>query len=840
MNDQSTLMNANDPNPEPRLRRLFLAALDLPDGAARAGFLEEACGGDRDLRRQLEDLLAGHREDDSFLEHPAVDRDSAVTVDSRVAGPTGTVAVGPVPPAAPATLRYFGDYELLGEIARGGMGVVWQARQKSLNRRVAVKMILGGQLATEADVKRFHTEAEAAANLKHPNIVAIHEIGEHEGRHYFSMDLIEGRNLAQVIGNAPMPPRQAATLMKTLAEAVHYAHQRGTLHRDLKPQNVLLDAEGRPHITDFGLAKQLSTDSDLTRTGTIMGSPSYMPPEQALGKQGEVGPASDVYSLGAILYQLLTGKAPFLGATAVDTLRLVVEQEPVSPAKLTDQVPSDLETICLRCLEKHPGRRYATARALAEELDRFLRHEPILAKPASAARKVVSWCRQRPWVVSGLAVLLMLGLTGLAFGLWQKSEFLQWRMAHPKAKVPGEIMRTPVILLLTGILLWIASVLSGVHWSEVKRQRLAPIPPWLNRFVKVIGTLLGLLAIGLALTSIRGLVWYTQQDHREMAVGLTGLAFAVAFCWTGMLVTWRFGRLDELLGIGRQEPEQPRFTLAVNWPGMLVLLPLLLLGSPPLVRWFLAAGQFQPLPGMFPGAEEPVILDAAMRQRVDALFAQMFGLGAGSLALLVYVAGLFLKRPRDEWRDLTPPVVCIGLGFCTLTGLLLPRPVAAAAIVSGALAGIALLKVAGLRRIESPAETDPGDWSTMLNHPAYKRALPWVFTGMVLPPFLLGLGNVPNQAYLALTWFALANLFATAGRLRSASRNTWCSIGLSLFIVIYFFTAQFTRSIMLPQVFMDPLLLLPPVLGGYFLHRALKQVPGAAPAPAAPPNPPPS
>ncbi|MEQ2009967.1 MAG: protein kinase, partial [Limisphaerales bacterium] len=200
-------------------------------------------------------------------------------------------------------VRYFGDYELLEEIARGGMGVVWKARQVSLNRSVALKMILSGSFASDAEVKRFRTEAEAAANLQHPNIVAIHEIGEHEGRHYFSMDYVEGRNLAQVIGGEPMSPPQAAALLKTLAEAVHYAHQRGTLHRDLKPHNVLIDPHGQPRITDFGLAKLTQQESSVTQEGSVMGSPSYMPPEQATGRQADIGPASDVYSLGAILYQ---------------------------------------------------------------------------------------------------------------------------------------------------------------------------------------------------------------------------------------------------------------------------------------------------------------------------------------------------------------------------------------------------------------------------------------------------------------------------------------------------------------------------------------------------------
>jgi serine/threonine protein kinase len=804
-------MNAKH-EPTPTAAEVFNRALEIADLGQRETYLDKVCTGKEALRQEVERLLAHHKAD-SFMERPA----GQYTIEFATNVPQGEV------PELPVTLKYFGDYELLEEIARGGMGVVWKARQKSLNRLVAVKMILSGQLATAADVKRFHTEAEAAANLQHPNIVAIHEIGEQAGRHYFSMDYVAGRDLAEVIKEKPIGPTEAAKLLQTIAEAVHYAHQRGTLHRDLKPHNVLIDESGAPRITDFGLAKQMTNQSELTHSGTVMGSPSYMPPEQALGRLGELGPASDVYSLGAILYQMLTGRVPFQGATAVETLQQVVEQEPAAPTKLNPAVPPDLETICLKCLEKKSERRYASARALAEELGRFLKHEPILAKPASTARKLVSWCRQRPWVVSGLAVLLVLGLTGLAFGLWQKSEFLQWRMANPKAKVPGELMRAPVFLLLTGMVLWIVSVLCSVHWSEVKRQRLAPIPPWLNRFVKVTGTIQVLLSVGLALSSIRLLVWFTSQDHREAWLGLTNIFFAIAFCWTGLLVTWRFARLDELLGVGLQEREQPKFKLKVNWPGMLVLIPLLLLANPPMVRWFLEWGQFQPLPGMFPGAEEPIVLDPIMRKRVDDNFAQLFGLVAGVFAQLVYFAGIFFKRPRDEWRDLTPPIVFIGLGACLGFLMLLPLVIAAVAVLSGALAGIALLKVAGLRRIEPPTETDPSDWSVMLNQPAYKRTLPWVFLGMVLPPFLLGLGKVQDQAYLALTWFALANLIATAGQLRTASRNTWCYLALSCFIVLYFLTEGFTRTFLIPNIFTNLLLLIPPIIGGYFLDRAMKK-----------------
>ena len=306
------------------------------------------------------------------------------------------------PTDAGTRLKYFGDYELLEEIARGGMGIVWKARQTSLKRDVAVKMIRAGALAGPDEVGRFLREAEAAANLQHPNIVAIHEVGEHDGQHYFSMDLgRRPRPRGARDGRAAVASR-AARYVKIIAEAIHFAHQRGTLHRDLKPQNVLIDAADQPRITDFGLAKIMKDDSRLTQSGVVMGSPSYMPPEQAAGRHGDVGPASDVYSLGAMLYELLTGRPPFRGATAMATLRHVMVAEPTAPRRLKADIPPDLETICLKCLEKSPAARYPTARALAEELDRFLKGEPIQARPAGAVRKMVelgsatSQCPGRP------------------------------------------------------------------------------------------------------------------------------------------------------------------------------------------------------------------------------------------------------------------------------------------------------------------------------------------------------------------------------------------------------------------------------------------------------------
>jgi len=444
-------------------------------------------------------------------------------------------------------VKYFGDYELIEEIARGGMGVVWKARQASLNRAVALKMILAGKFASNADVKRFHTEAEAAANLQHPNIVAIHEVGEYEGQHYFSMDYIEGKNLAELVCDDPLPAAQAAALVKKIAEAVHYAHQRGTLHRDLKPSNVLIDAEGQPRITDFGLAKQLSRDSGLTQTGAVLGTPAYMPPEQAAGRNDQVGPASDVYSMGAMLYHLLTGRAPFVGETPAATMRKAMDEDPVRPSKLNPKTPADLETICLKCMEKRPDRRYHSARELAEELGRFLTHEPILARPASAWRKWWSWSQRNPWAIVGIASLIGLALLGLAYGLWEQVQYVQWTHLPPgPEKTSGDrggagwLLWSPV----RGSPPWfvIGYLVMGLvgfygRFLNARKQRDLPI----SNLQLAICFASGFLFIALGLWSemllIRLHVW-THHFAWHTLVGL-GLGLPLGFCWCGGSWLWQ-------------------------------------------------------------------------------------------------------------------------------------------------------------------------------------------------------------------------------------------------------------------------------------------------------------
>ena len=304
----------------------------------------------------------------------------------------------------------FGKYELLHELGRGGMGVVFRARQTDLDRTVALKMILANRLASQEDIARFYAEAKAAGSLQHSNIVGIHEVGQINGQHYFAMDCVEGPSLADRLRHGPMEPRAAAQCLATVASAVEYLHQHDIIHRDLKPSNILLNDEDAPFVTDFGLAKLFQEGDERTRSGVIIGTPGFMAPEQAAGKSSEVTPASDVYSLGALLYATLTGKPPFEAATPLDTLVQVLERDPIQPSAICKQIPRELELVCLQCLERDPRNRYATAADVAKDLERFLLGEPVQAKRKDFQLVARRWGRRQPALAARLIALFIAAL----------------------------------------------------------------------------------------------------------------------------------------------------------------------------------------------------------------------------------------------------------------------------------------------------------------------------------------------------------------------------------------------------------------------------------------------
>ncbi|HEY2235822.1 MAG TPA: serine/threonine-protein kinase, partial [Candidatus Angelobacter sp.] len=317
-----------------------------------------------------------------------------------------------------AMLGELGDYELLEEVGRGGQGVVFRARQKSLNRTVALKVISLGQWASTAHLKRFRREAEAAAGLDHPSIVPIYEVGERDGSCYFSMKFVEGGQLDEVVRRKPMSIRQAAELIAKVARTVHYAHEHGIVHRDIKPGNILLDAKGEPHLTDFGLARLVESESSITRTLDVMGTPSYMAPEQAAGETTKLGSVTDVYGLGAVFYELLTAHPPFAGGTSYQTIRLLLDTEPRQPRLWNRKIDRDLSTICLKCLEKDPKRRYPSALALAEDLEHWLKHEPIRAHRTGIFARGRKWVRRNPTSALLAASLIALA-AAVGWNVWK-------------------------------------------------------------------------------------------------------------------------------------------------------------------------------------------------------------------------------------------------------------------------------------------------------------------------------------------------------------------------------------------------------------------------------------
>jgi hypothetical protein len=324
----------------------------------------------------------------------------------------------PWPASAEPSLPRVPGYQILSVLGRGGMGVVYQARHLKLQRLVALKMIRGGGAAGPEELERFRTEAESIARLQHPHIVQIFEVGEHDGLPFFVLEYCSGGGLDRQLAGTPLPPPQAARLVEQLARSMHAAHQKGIVHRDLKPANVLLTEDGTPKITDFGLAKKLDA-AGQTHTGAVMGTPSYMAPEQASGLGQTQGPACDIYALGAILYDCLTGRPPFRAATTMDTVMQVIHEEPVPPTQLNPKVPRDLETICLKCLRKEPASRYASAADLGDDLGRYLRGEPILARPVGRLERTTKWVGRHKGLSAALATAVVTLLVGTSVATWE-------------------------------------------------------------------------------------------------------------------------------------------------------------------------------------------------------------------------------------------------------------------------------------------------------------------------------------------------------------------------------------------------------------------------------------
>jgi hypothetical protein len=439
----------------------------------------------------------------------------AATLPPRAEAVTLTPAPPPPAPVAPVVP----GYEIVRELGRGGMGVVYEARQIALNRPVALKMILGGGHASAADLLRFRAEAEATASLHHPNIVRIYEVSEVDGCPYLSMEYIEGLSMSQRLAAGPLPSKVAARYVATLARAVQHAHDHNILHRDLKPSNVLLDAEDRPLVTDFGLAKRLNADDGQTRSGAVLGTPSYMSPEQVGGRK-DLTPAVDVYGLGAVLYELLTGRPPFRAETPLDTILQVLERDPAPPRPLNANVDRDLETICFKCLEKATQRRYASARALAEDLDRYLAGDPITAKSLNLVGRMASLLERSQYDVQFQAYgNTLLGFAVVMF-LTEAARFTAYRTGQSLLTVL--VLEAVRVGLLLGLLLRFRP--SGLRPTSAAERLMWTV--W-------IGYVLTLYVLGLAYWIRIGLGWWTSEQELQLyptIAAVTGLAYFVMGC----------------------------------------------------------------------------------------------------------------------------------------------------------------------------------------------------------------------------------------------------------------------------------------------------------------------
>jgi len=455
----------------------------------------------------------------------------------------------------------WGDYQLAEELGRGGMGVVYKAWQRSLGRTVALKMLLRGVSPSSADLARFRSEAESAAQLDHPTIVPIYDVGQNEGRPFFTMKFVSGTTLAERLLEGPLTGREAAELLEPICRAVHYAHQRGVLHRDLKPSNILIDEEGRPHVSDFGLAKRVEDDEPLTLSGAVLGTPSYMAPEQAAGKRGRPGPASDVYSLGAILYQMLTGRPPFQAATSVETVLLVLEQEPLPPRLLNPRADRELEMIALKCLQKPPELRYESAAALADDLAAYLADEPTAARSGVFSSIVARMFRETHhatvlenwgllWMWHSLALLVTCLLTNwlewqgatspwpylilwtAGLGTWAAIFWTLRRRGGPVTFVERQIAHTWAASMAAIALLFVVEMILGLDVLT-----LSPVLALVGGMIFLVkaGTLAGAFyvqAVALFATAIAMAV--LQRLQIPLGVTLFGVVSAACFFLPGL------------------------------------------------------------------------------------------------------------------------------------------------------------------------------------------------------------------------------------------------------------------------------------------------------------------
>jgi serine/threonine protein kinase len=487
------------------------------EGAARAALLRELVPLDADYRRSRGEPVSPDDYLGRFPELSAAWLAGALNAEAHAATATLPPASDTLREVPPAAVRHIGDYEVLEEIAHGGMGVVFKARQKNPRRVVALKMILAGPLAGADQLRRFRLEAENAASLEHPNIVPIYEVGEHDGQPFFSMKFIGGGTLAQHVRRFTADPRAAARLMATVARAIHFAHQRGILHRDLKPGNILLDGQGQPHLTDLGLAKRVEDGRGQTLSGAVVGTPGYMSPEQAAGKKGLTW-AADVYGLGAVLYELLTGRPPFKAETPIDTVLQVLEDEPVPPSRRRPGVPRDLEVICLKCLSKEPGKRYESAEALADELERYLSGRPIKGRPVGVWERGWRWSlRHRLRVgLAAVSALAALALVGALVGLFYNTRLQEakGRLETVNGQLEAEKARTRQYLYV-------------VQMTLAERARKE------GQIGRMMQLLRSVIPDGPEQEDLRGFEWYHlwRQYHGEQSRlrGHQGAVTAVAF-----------------------------------------------------------------------------------------------------------------------------------------------------------------------------------------------------------------------------------------------------------------------------------------------------------------------